>query len=206
MKVLPWILTIVFASCTVWLYSKQKDEQNKLTTLQAQVAELEAAAQAAPEQDSAEVDLDEVERLRRENEEIHKLRGEVSKLRRENQQLTVKVQQISAQHQQVQSELTAVAQQQVPQPGAQPEQEDPGQRLLREQSNMCVGHMTMVEDAKSQWAQANNKTGGDAVTLPEIAPYLPNQTLPSCPGGGSYSLNEIGIPVTCSIPEHSLLP
>ena len=56
------------------------------------------------------------------------------------------------------------------------------------------------------WAVANNKQAGDKMTVADITTALPNSSMPLCPAGGVYTLHEVGIPATCSIEAHSLLP
>jgi hypothetical protein len=85
-------------------------------------------------------------------------------------------------------------------------EEDPQTKMQREQAAQCVKNMQAIEEAKTMWAVANNKQAGEGVTLQDITSALPNGTLPFCPSGGNYNLNQVGVPVSCTIPSHSLLP
>ena len=74
------------------------------------------------------------------------------------------------------------------------------------QQNACINNLRQIDAAKNQWALETNKKAGDPCTEDDIKPYvhLINGHLPKCPAGGIYSINAIGDPPTCSIPNHVL--
>ena len=57
------------------------------------------------------------------------------------------------------------------------------------EENACKGNMAMIEAAIEQWALDNNIASGTDVEANEGSwdDYLRDNTLPSCPGGGTYS-------------------
>jgi hypothetical protein len=50
----------------------------------------------------------------------------------------------------------------------------------------------------------NKKAATDVPTPADLASYLPNMNLIICPAGGSYSINAVNMPPTCSVPGHVL--
>lgn len=71
--------------------------------------------------------------------------------------------------------------------------------------NPCPPSLRAITAARPQCAQENILAVGATVGELEIAPYLRNGRMPACPQGGKYSINPIGVDLTCSIPEHKLL-
>jgi len=62
-----------------------------------------------------------------------------------------------------------------------------------------------IDAAKNQWALEKGKTTGAVPKEEDIAPYLKGNALPACPGGGTYTINAVGMtPPTCSIEGHVL--
>lgn len=70
------------------------------------------------------------------------------------------------------------------------------------QRNACINNLRRIDAAKREWALENNKNNGDIPTKEDLGPYL--RRWPVCPSGGTYSINPIGEPPTCSIPGHKL--
>ena len=57
------------------------------------------------------------------------------------------------------------------------------------EENACKGNMAMIEAAIEQWALDSNIASGTGVAANQSSwdDYLRDGTLPSCPGGGTYS-------------------
>lgn len=74
----------------------------------------------------------------------------------------------------------------------------------------CINNLKQLETAKEQWAMENKKAVGDACAMSDIVGigrHINKQ--PSCPGGGTYSINVVGTPVACSLsaaPDLHVLP
>lgn len=68
----------------------------------------------------------------------------------------------------------------------------------------CIRNLHELDTAKQKWALENNKTDVDVPTARDLLPYLPNGLFPVCPAGGTYSINAVGLPPTCSIPGHAI--
>jgi hypothetical protein len=72
------------------------------------------------------------------------------------------------------------------------------------QINACINNLRLIEAAKQQWALDNSKTDDDIPNALELLPYFQNDVFPTCPAGGTYTINAVGVPPTCSIPGHAL--
>jgi|GEM_PF-296032 len=75
------------------------------------------------------------------------------------------------------------------------------------QKNSCIANLKQIDGATQQWALEKKKT---AKAKPELAPilnYLRGRKLPSCPGGGTYTLGQTVVRApTCSVKDHTLSP
>ncbi len=70
------------------------------------------------------------------------------------------------------------------------------------QQNACINNLRQLDAAKNQWALEKGKTATDVPTKEDLLPYLGKW--PACPQGGTYTINAVGEPPTCSIPNHAL--
>jgi general secretion pathway protein G len=73
------------------------------------------------------------------------------------------------------------------------------------QKNICIKNLRRIEGAKEVWALQNNKDTNSAPTMQELTTFFKGATNRiRCPAGGTYSLNRVGVPPTCSIASHDL--
>jgi hypothetical protein len=75
------------------------------------------------------------------------------------------------------------------------------------QRNSCIGRLMLIDAAKYQWALENKKQPTDTPTWQDLRIYCGHGTngeLPTCPGGGVYTIGAVGQKPTCSIPGHHL--
>ena len=84
------------------------------------------------------------------------------------------------------------------------------------QANACINNMRQIDAAVNEFALEQGKKTGDAAPslTSDLTPYIKlnaNNSIPSCPAGGSYTVGTIGqIPqVTCNLsttvtPSHVL--
>jgi hypothetical protein len=146
----------------------------------------------------------EVQRLRKENQEIHKLRADFQqyqKLQKDFQMLQGQSLQLSntiQQQQQVARQNATLQNQNQQLQGALAQNRDAAA------ANACIQNMRLLEGTKEQWAIENKKVRGSIPTPENLKPYLMNNQLPVCPGGGIYTINPVGVPPTCSINGHRL--
>ncbi|MDB6122585.1 MAG: hypothetical protein JWQ71_1578 [Pedosphaera sp.] len=67
----------------------------------------------------------------------------------------------------------------------------------------CLNNLVQIDAAKQEWA-LESKAGSSAIpTWNNIQVYLVHGQ-PSCPSGGTYTLNDLQAAPTCSIPGHKL--
>ncbi len=71
--------------------------------------------------------------------------------------------------------------------------------------NSCIANLKQIDSAKEQWAMDNKKDAGASVDFTDLVGatnYMKAQ--PSCPSGGTYSVNAIGTNPTCTTANHTL--
>jgi hypothetical protein len=127
-----------------------------------------------------------------------RLRNEVRKLREQNKQLAGEAQ--AAQQRQEASQQALENQ-------AQQIQQSNARTTAQAQANACINTLRQIDAATRLWAVDNKKPPGAIPAAEDLAPYFPNNTFQAvCPAGGTYTLNALGTPPTCSIPGHVLSP
>lgn len=72
------------------------------------------------------------------------------------------------------------------------------------QQNACINNLRQIQAAKNEWALEKSKSQTDVPTWDDLRPYIQGKVPLVCPAGGTYSLNAVGDPPTCSIPGHVL--
>ena len=65
---------------------------------------------------------------------------------------------------------------------------------------ICIENLSQIESAKQLWGLDSGKGNGALPDDTQLAEYLKRQ--PLCPGGGTYEVNPLGRPATCTIPGH----
>jgi len=74
----------------------------------------------------------------------------------------------------------------------------------RSATNVCRRNLAKIDMAKEQWAMAYKKGDGAAVADADLVPEFLRKH-PTCPAGGTYTVNAIGDSPTCSLGgTHSL--
>ena len=69
--------------------------------------------------------------------------------------------------------------------------------------NTCIANLKQIDAGKEQWAMDNKKDAGATVLQTDLAPtYI--KSYPSCPSGGTYTINTIGTSPTCNQTGHVL--
>lgn len=67
------------------------------------------------------------------------------------------------------------------------------------QQSSCINSMRQIHYAKQNWGILDNKTGSDSPSEGEVGTYI-RGGFPACPGRGTYTINNIDTPPSCS--EH----
>ena len=72
------------------------------------------------------------------------------------------------------------------------------------QKNACISNLRQIDGAKQQWALENKKAETDTPSSADLEPYLAKKPFPVCPAGGTYTINRVSSPPTCTQPGHTL--
>lgn len=83
--------------------------------------------------------------------------------------------------------------------------------LYARSQNACVNNLRRIDGAKQVWALENRKSSNDIPTSGDIAVYLKDGKLPTCPSGGTYIIGRVGEDPKCPIgnsawPNSHVLP
>jgi hypothetical protein len=137
--------------------------------------------------------------------------AEDSKLRSDNQVLIQKLAKLQDANTRLSNTNRILTQQIVGAREAAEQQQAQMQQIQTEnqaasERNTCIANLRQIDSAKLQWAADNNKTLTDTPTTQDLAAYLPGGVFPACPSGGSYTINSVGLPPSCSIPGHAVPP
>jgi len=201
------IIALVVSELLLFSANQQKNAaQSAVRDAQLQVeqlrAELDQGKTSGTESQNAEI-----ARLRSENQDLLRLRNEVYQLTETNRQLAQQLKAARTVVQQQQDELQAwqadaVAAQQAQRAIAVVAQQQAQTEASRR--NACINNLRQIDAAKQQWALENNKTDEAVPAAVDLLPYLKGNVFPVCPSGGSYTINAVGTPPTCSVPGHVL--
>jgi prepilin-type N-terminal cleavage/methylation domain-containing protein len=81
------------------------------------------------------------------------------------------------------------------------------------QQNACINNLRQITAAVEQWAMENGQSAGSAPPslTSDLTPYIQlnsNSSVPPCPAGGTYTINNISaVPqVTCSLSSLATQP
>jgi prepilin-type N-terminal cleavage/methylation domain-containing protein len=66
------------------------------------------------------------------------------------------------------------------------------------QRNACITNLRQIDGAKQQWALENKKADTDEPSEDDVKVYIKNNTYPSCPSGGSYTIGTVATDPSCS--------
>jgi prepilin-type N-terminal cleavage/methylation domain-containing protein len=71
--------------------------------------------------------------------------------------------------------------------------------LKTSKEQICKMNRDAVDNAKQLWMVENKKSDKDTPSEDDLKVYLKNNTFPSCPGGGTYTIYAGEQPTTCSV-------
>ena len=72
-------------------------------------------------------------------------------------------------------------------------------------THVCINKLREIDAAKQTWALQYNKDTNATPTAADLTQFLRRDFGPfHCPAGGTYAINKVGEPPTCSIPNHRL--
>lgn len=196
--ILPWVLVVALGISAFALYSSNQKQAAELAQFHQQAEEAQKA-QVAPETGSQPAASEaELTQLRKDHEDVLRLRNEIRQLRDEKQQSARQAQatQTAAANAQQQEQLQKLT--------VENQQLKIQTQIVQQKENLagCINNLRQIDGAKQQFALENQKPAGALVSTDDLAPYLPNKTVPACPAGGVYTLNPIGLNPICNIPGH----
>lgn len=200
---LPWVLVLGLSAGFAAVYVKSTAKDAELTRLRETSKEVEQLrADLAAAQEKNQLSDDQVLMSRKDKEELLRLRGEVGKLRTESAQQAKNLQLLQNRAESAQAQVADALREANSAKAKMTETMNATQQVSAQ--NQCINQLRQLDGAKQQWALENNKTA-DAIPQPQdVAAFLKDQRLPLCPSGGTYTLNTVGQPPTCSIPGHAL--
>jgi len=71
------------------------------------------------------------------------------------------------------------------------------------QTNACIANLKQIDGAKQVWALDNGQSDTDTPSWDALVTnYIKKQ--PTCPGGGNYTINNVGTEPTCDVTGHTL--
>ncbi len=202
-----WLCVVALLATEIFLFSanRQKDamrvalreSQLEAGQLRGQLDQLKNSSVATLSAENA--------RLRAENQSLSQkfsqLQNESRQLHKANQQMTQQLQATTEAAQQQQQQPMQVEDQPA---SAAPEPSVAQSAAAIAQFNACVNNLQQIDAAKQQWAMENDKADDAIPTALELLPYLPDAVFPTCPAGGTYTINAVGVSPTCSIRGHAL--
>jgi hypothetical protein len=202
---LPWILVLALAAGAGFLFSSGQKQKKELVQLREQTVELAQLRGELAEAKKAEAQAAESDLNQKEKEELIRLRNAVGVLKKEMTDLSKQAQQAQQSREQL---LQAQQAQQAQQQQLQQQNQQLTQQTQQAQADKartdCINNLRQLDGATQQWALENKQPADAAVTMQHILPYLKNSTAPVCPSGGTYTVNNVSLPPTCSIPGHAL--
>jgi len=72
------------------------------------------------------------------------------------------------------------------------------------QQNACINNLRMIAKAKDQWALENNKPANATPLNRDLNSFFPDNTMPTCPKGGRYTVGKLSLAPKCSQSGHQL--
>lgn len=204
-----WLCIVALVISELFLFSANQQKsaaQADARDAKQQIEQLQAELDKN-KTSNIEAQTAEIARLRSENQDLLRLRNQVRQLTETNQQLAQQLKAVRLVTQQQQEALqawqaNAVASQQAQRAAVVAAQQQA--RNEAAQRSTCVNNLRQIDAAKQQWALENNKTDVAVPTMLDLLPYFKGGVFPVCPGDGTYTINAVGLPPTCSVPGHVL--
>jgi hypothetical protein len=184
-----------------FLYSDGREKDAEIARLQTDNQEVTALRAENQQLKKIPDQSAEIARLQKENEDVLRLRGETSQLRQQLQQAVRQLRTAQNQSGQALQQQQQIAAQNE---ALRAQTEQMQQDQAKAQADACINNLRQIDAAKKQWALDGKAAAGAVPTVADLAPYFPNNTFPVCPGGGTYTINPLGVPPACSIAGHAL--
>ena len=66
------------------------------------------------------------------------------------------------------------------------------------QKTACHAQLKQIDGSKEMWAEQEKRADGDTPSESQVRAYF-KDGMPTCPGGGSYTIAPVGADATCSV-------
>ena len=73
-----------------------------------------------------------------------------------------------------------------------------GKAISSSKQHICGMNIEAIEQAKQVWSLENKKGDSDAASEDDLKSHLKNNVFPTCPSGGTYTINANNVKATCS--------
>jgi len=70
--------------------------------------------------------------------------------------------------------------------------------IKHSREQVCLMNIEAIEQAKQSWMLESQKGDNDTATEDNLKPILKNNAFPTCPAGGTYTINANNVRATCS--------
>jgi hypothetical protein len=205
---IPWILVVALLANVFFLYSANRDKEAQLAKVTQDSADVDGLRQQIEDLKKQAGSPGDGTQAHKDSDELLRLRSEVQRLRDENKLLTTQLttaRSQASQAQQAQQQAAQVPVEQSFRGQSQPLTQNPA-LVEAHNHNVCVHNLRLIDGAKQQWALEFKKMPEDVPTAENLNPYLPKDVAIVCPSGGTYSINAVSVPPTCTVAGHELSP
>ncbi len=73
-----------------------------------------------------------------------------------------------------------------------------GKAISSSKQKICDMNIEAIEQGKQVWSLENKKGDNDAASEDDLKGHLKNGVFPTCPSGGTYTINANNVRATCS--------
>jgi general secretion pathway protein G len=67
------------------------------------------------------------------------------------------------------------------------------------QKNACIKNLQQIDGAKQQWGLEAKATSAATPATTDLTPYIKDNVMPTCPGGGGYTIGNLNESPSCTL-------
>lgn len=200
-----WLLFVLLGIALVVLWTDRGRLNAALKIERGEHQKVEELRQEITELRSVKAKVEEMAGIEEQNQELQSLRNRVRLQEVENQKLTQEILQL----QQTQNDPKKIAQLREENQNLREQIEQTQTSVQTETAEMqrtiCQQNLRAIKEAKKRYLQNNYRNNLKRnLSQSDLLPYLPEESMPQCPAGGVYSINQLGSDPTCNFGGHSL--
>ena len=209
---LPWLLVAVTAGGAMFFYNGNQTRSAEVARLQAQVQEVETLRTEIEELKKSQVPAEELARIKESKEELLRLRNQVRQLTADKAQLSQQAQAAKSAAEQARVQAAAAQAQELATKTLADRQGAilaARQAMANDQAVVdasCSNQLRIIAEIKQRWALDHQKSANATPSEKDIAAYILGEVMPTCPGGGKYTVGSLDVSPTCSVAGHVLPP